>query len=97
MTSIKIPKYFLGDKRSDIIIDERDCITDDLVPIIEISISIDKESLTRHLLEWQPYWNSRKGNTTAFISTQINNAITMKIQSYLDDKRKMWIVDPCDS
>jgi hypothetical protein len=89
---VKIPAYFLGDNEDDIVITDRDCITDDLIPIIEISISINKESVMQHILEWRPYWNSRKGNTNMWMKSQIFNAIDSKISNYLSDKKRLWFL-----
>ena len=50
---VHIPTYNIFKDEQAIQIEERDYVNDSLVPVVEYKITVNKESLQRHQMEWK--------------------------------------------
>lgn len=55
--NVHIPTYNIFKDNDAIQIEERSYVNDDLIPVIEYKITINKESLHRHQFEWKEVFN----------------------------------------
>jgi hypothetical protein len=55
---VTIPTYNLFEDEASIVFQQSERISDDLIPIIEFKIIVNKECLHRHQMEWKPVFKS---------------------------------------
>jgi hypothetical protein len=86
---ILIPSYNMFDIPEAVLISQRECITDDLIPVIEYVITVNKEAIKDHTSFWMPVYR----HLHLHLEEQSSEALSRDIQYGIAEKFKKYLTN----
>jgi hypothetical protein len=86
---IPIPTYNMFEDKNSIVFQQSDVISDDLIPNLVFKITVNKECLHRHLIEWAPVFGHFCEGLSYFpekhLQFCIRDALTREFNKFMAD------------
>lgn len=92
--NIHIPEYNIFDDNNAFKFEENSCINDNLIPVLEYKITVNKESLHCHQIEWKQLFSAHYEKTLSGPPNWGSILLDLYIRMGILDKFKEYLISP---